>query len=359
MTSDDLFSLKIQAPDEEILRLSRERWDLVAKPVDGLGYFEGLIGRIAAMQGKLCPDIEKKALIIMCADNGIVNEGVSQCGQEVTYDVASLMGRKKSSVGVMTGNYPLDIFTYDVGINSDTSPEGVINRKVRKGTADFLKEPAMSRDECLEAVNTGIGAVRDLRERGFGILATGEMGIGNTTTATALLCAMTGALPGKVTGRGAGLKDDGLIRKIRVIEQGLKLYTGGRKASSRNEAFEALRCLGGLDIAALAGVYIGAAVYRIPVVIDGLISASAALCAERMVPGCRDYMIASHLGKEGAMSLVFEELELKPVIHADLSLGEGTGAVLLFPLLDMALELYLRGTSFSDTPIDRYERFDR
>ena len=342
---------------DEIYEIAKKRWDSIAKPVDGLGDLEGIICRIASIQGKVIPDISKKALVIMCADNGVVSEGVSQTGKGVTREVAALMGKRRSSVGVMSAGYPLDIFTYDVGIDSDDTPEGVIDRKICRGTADFLKEPAMSSGQCRDAMDTGVEIVRQCSEKGYGLIATGEMGIGNTTTATALLCAFTGADPRRVTGRGAGLSREGLEKKILVIEEGLRMHAV-RAVTSAEDAFDVLRCLGGLDIAALTGVFIGGAEYNVPVVIDGLISAVAALAAEKMHPGCRDFMIASHYGREKGMKNALGMLSLRPVIHADMALGEGTGAVMLFPLIDMAFALYSGGTSFDGVPIEKYERFE-
>ncbi len=361
MTAEELFDIRTGELDRHVYALSIGRWDALAKPIDGLGAFEKTISRIAAIQGRVIPDISKKALVIMCADNGVFEEGVSQTQQRVTLDVAKLMGEGKSSVGSMLKGYPVETAVYDVGINSDKTPEGVIAAKVRRGTANFTKGPAMEEKECLAAIETGIKSVESLRNRGFGIIATGEMGIGNTTTSTALLCALEGLDPKDFTGRGAGLSDEALHRKTQVIESGLRLHMGqhtGRKLSDPKDAFEALRRLGGLDIAALAGVFIGGAVYGVPVVIDGLISAVAALTAQRLLPGCSGYMIPSHMGREKGMDIVMQELSLRPVINADLALGEGTGAVLIFPMLDMVMNLYGGGTAFDETDIDRYERFE-
>ncbi len=362
MTKDELFSIKISEPDGEIYRKSKDKWDSIAKPIDGLGYFEDMVCRMAAIHGNISPTLEQKSVIIMCADNGVFEEGVSQTSQRVTRDVAELMGEKKSSVGIMCGKYPIDFQVYDVGINSDDTPVGVIDAKIRRGTANFLKEPAMDEKECLEAIETGIRAVKKCRDRGCGIIATGEMGIGNTTTSTALLCALKGLDPMNYTGKGAGLTESGLARKIVVIQQGIKLYRGekaGQEVTLGSEALEILRSLGGLDIAGLTGVFIGGAIYHVPIVIDGLISAVAALVAKMLVPGCQWYIFASHKGREKGMEIILEELGLKPIFHADLALGEGTGAVMLFPLLDMTMALYQGGTFFGDTQIDQYERFDR
>ncbi|MCR5674104.1 MAG: nicotinate-nucleotide--dimethylbenzimidazole phosphoribosyltransferase [Lachnospiraceae bacterium] len=360
MTTEELFSLRIRVPAEDVRQQARKQWDAVMKPIDGLGDFEKMICRIAAVRGTTDPDITRKALIIMCADNGVVVHGVSQTDAHVTNDVAVMMGQRKSSAGIMAGAFPVEILTVDVGIASDRTPAGVIDRKVRKGTADLLTEPAMTAEECLQAIETGIEMARLCSEKGIGLIATGEMGIGNTTTSAALVCATTGASPAEVVGRGAGLSDEGLRTKLSVVEDALAFHFGARHAGcadSPDGAFEALRRVGGLDIAGLAGVFIGGATLGIPVVIDGLISAAAALCAERMVPGCRASMIASHSGRERGTAAVLRELGLRPVIDADLALGEGSGALMLFPLLDMAMSLYRDGTRFDGSGIDPYERF--
>ncbi len=361
MTKDELFSIRVGAPDDNVKNLAKKKWDAIAKPIDGLGMLEEIICRIAAVRGSTEFDLDKKALVIMCADNGIVREGVSQTGKEVTYEVASLMGKKLSSVGKMLGDYPAEIITVDIGIDSDDTPEGVINRKVRKGTADFLREPAMTSDDAIRAIEAGIDTVRECSEKGIYIIATGEMGIGNTTTSSALMSVLTGLEVKECTGRGAGLSDEGLCRKINVIEQALAFHFHDKKGTALNgkeEVFDALCKVGGLDIAGLCGVFIGGALYNIPIVIDGFISMISALMAEKICPGCRDYMIASHMGRERGMKLLADKLGLSPVINADLALGEGTGAVMLFPMLDMAMSLYGSGTNFSDTPIEEYKRFD-
>ena len=362
MTRDDLFNLRPDMPDPLIKTKAKEKWDSLAKPIDGLGDFEDMICRIAGMTRTEVPDLKDKGLIIMCADNGIVSEGVTQTGREVTYEVASLMGHGKSSVGRMLADYPVTVYTVDIGIDSDDTPEGVIRRKVAKGTADFLYEPAMTPDEVIRAIETGMECVRDLYDKGIRIIATGEMGIGNTTTSSALMSVFTGLDVKECTGRGAGLSDEGLLRKIEVINRGIEKHFPDRSKrdfTSKEDAFDALCRLGGLDIAGLAGVFIGGAVCKVPIVIDGFISMIAALAAERLVPGCREYMIASHMGREKGMKIPAGELGLKPVLCADMALGEGTGAVMLFPLLDMVMSLYESGMNFSDTPIGEYKRFEK
>ena len=339
---------------DEVLR----RWDRVAKPLGSLGRLEEMIARIGAVQGTADVDISRRAVIMMCADNGIVAEGVSQSGKDVTRAVAEWMGRGESSVCKIAGKFNTDTIPVDVGINMEGTPAGVADRKVIPGTRDFLKEPAMTEDECMQAINAGIDTVCECSMEGYRLLAAGEMGIGNTTTSSALAAALLDLDVEAVTGRGAGLSSSGLEHKKQIIEKALNRYYSDEDIRSPEYTMEMLSAVGGLDIAGMAGVFIGGAIYHIPVVIDGFISAVAALVAERLAPGCRDHMLASHCGREPGLKYVLDELGLEPVIDAGLALGEGTGAVMLFPLLDAALALYTEGLVFDETEVGQYERFD-
>ena len=355
----DLFSVAVRRPDAEVYRASRDRWDSIAKPIDGLGDMEDMVSRIASMQGRILPDLSHKALIVMCADNGVVAEGVSQCPQSVTADVARLLGSGRSTVCTMTKEIDVDVIPVDIGIAGEEALPGVVNRKVCAGTGNIAVEPAMSRKQCMQAIETGREMMEKCKRNGYGLIATGEMGIGNTTTATALLCALTGTAPGIVAGRGAGLSDEGLRHKTEVIGQALEHHglDSGREIRDPNRVFEALQTVGGLDIAGLAGLFIGGAEQGIPVIIDGVVCAVAALTAEYLVPGTSAYMIASHYGRERGISYALDRLKCSAVIDADLALGEGTGAVMLFPLLDMAMSLYQHGIRFDDTEITAYKRY--
>ena len=356
MTREELFQIRIPRADERIFRRIKENWNAVAKPLDGLGRLETMVSGIGAAQDSEVPALSPRAILILCADNGVVEEGVSQSGQEVTLAVARNMGTRRSSVCRMAALAGIEVVPVDIGINSDEMIPGVEDRKVMPGTKDFLKDPAMKESEVLQAVETGISLVRDLRRRGFRILATGEMGIGNTTTSTAVTAGILGLDVREITGRGAGLSQAGICRKAEVIRKGLEKY--GFVSKNPANAFEILRCVGGLDIAGLCGVFIGGAMYRIPVVIDGLISAAAALCADCIVPGTRQFMLASHAGSEPGMRYILDHLGLKEVIRADLALGEGTGAVMLFPLLDMAMEVYQSSSTFDEIGVGQYKRHD-
>ncbi len=353
-TREELLNLVIARPKEEIRQRVLHNWDEVAKPLDSMGRFESLTAQIGAIKGIAEPiDISKKAVVIMCADNGIVEEGISQSGQEVTAAVAKQMAKGASSVGMMAAAIGADLIPVDIGISEGGQIPGVLNRKVRRGTRNFLKEPAMTEEEAVKAVFVGIDTVSECRQRGYQILATGEMGIGNTTTSSAVAAALLQCEAGLVTGRGAGLSDAKLLRKCQVIEDAINQYDlRGAKP------LRILRTVGGLDIAGLTGVCIGGGLFRMPIVLDGVISMTAALLAERILPGTVRYLLPSHKGREPAVEKLTEELGLEPVIDANMALGEGTGAVMMLSLLDQALCIYNGRTVFSDIGIEQYQRMD-
>ncbi|MCI9151445.1 MAG: nicotinate-nucleotide--dimethylbenzimidazole phosphoribosyltransferase [Lachnospiraceae bacterium] len=342
----------LKAPDPELYRRVLANWDSVAKPLDGLGRFERITAQIGAILGTDDIDISRKAVLILCADNGIVAEGISQSGQEVTAAVAEEMGRKLSSVCKMARQVGADTIPVDIGINCGEPIAGVLDKKIRRGTRNFRLEPAMTHEEALGAIQEGMELVADCREQGYRILATGEMGIGNTTTSSAVAAALLGVRAEEVTGRGAGLPDQGLMRKQAVIQEAVDKY-----GLYQADPLRVLETVGGLDIAGLAGVCIGGAVHRIPIVLDGVISMAAALLAQRLVPGTVQYLIGSHQGREPAVERLTQALGLAPVIHGELALGEGTGAVMMMALLDIALSVYVKRTLFSDIRIQPYERF--
>ena len=351
-TREGLEKLKVKAPDKEICKNVLSNFDHVAKPIDGLGRFEALTAQIGAIQGTEIIDISKKAVIIMCADNGIAREGISQSGQEVTLAVVRSMANKKSSVGKMAEIVGVDTIPVDIGVNHKDSIPGVLDRKISLGTRNFRNEPAMTEEEAIKAIFTGIEMVFDCKEKGYKILATGEMGIGNTTTSSAVTVALLGCEVAEVTGRGAGLSDEKLVHKQRIISEAIDKYE-----LKEADALQILETVGGFDLAGLTGVCIGGALYHVPIVLDGVISMVAALLAERIVPGTKEYLIPSHKGKEPAAERLAKELGVEPVIDGNMALGEGTGAVMMFSLLDIALSVYEDRTTFSDIKIEQYERF--
>lgn len=350
-TKEDLLAIRAAPCDRNVRKRILTNWDSIAKPLEGMGSFEKLTAQIGAIQGTEDVRIDKKAVIVMCADNGIVEEGISQSGPEVTLAVAKSMGRRRSSVSKMAAHVKADTIPIDIGIQCTETIPGVCDQKIRCGTRNFRKEPAMTEEEMLTAIFTGIESVRTCRENGYQILAVGEMGIGNTTTSSAVAAALLNCKAEEVTGRGAGLTDGKLKKKQQIIEEALNRYEL-RKA----DPFTVLQTVGGLDIAGLTGICIGGAVFRMPIILDGVISLSAAFLAKKLVPGSEQYLIASHTGREPAAKRLLSALSLHAVIDAELALGEGTGAVMLFSLLDLALCVYRERTTFKEIQIAPYKR---
>lgn len=340
----------VKEADGTAVRQALRRWDQVAKPLNSLGVLEEDIVRIAGASGTAAVDIGKKAIVVMCADNGIVEEGVTQTGQEVTAIVAGNMAKGCSCVCIMARKAGADVIPIDVGIAGHDSIPGLLPRKVAGGTRNFLKGPSMSRGQALKAMEAGIRTAFELKEKGYGLAGSGEMGIGNTTTSSAVLSVLLDQEPEKVTGRGAGLTTDGYSRKIQVIKDGIALH-----CPDRTDPVDVLAKVGGFDLAALAGFYIGCGMVRLPAVLDGLITGAAALAAVGICPRVRDFLLASHVSAEPAGEMVLEALGLRPAIRAGMCLGEGTGAAALFPLLDMAAAVYNQMSSFEEIQVGRYE----
>ena len=352
-------------------QLAKKHWDSIAKPLDSLGEFEKIFQKLSAIYESEIPDISNKCITVMCADNGIVKEGISQSDKDVTLAVAKSMALGTSSIAVLSKAAGSKMTVFDMGIDSfDTEiySLGVINHKLMHGTNNFIKEKAMPLDITLRALLTGISTVSELKDNKTKIIGTGEMGIGNTTTSSALSAAILNLPVEDVTGRGAGLDDIKLNKKIDIIKEGIekygfrdKLFFDSIKSEDKSirvlAVLDLLSSLGGLDIATLTGIFIGGSIYKLPIVIDGVISEVAALFAYFINPLCKEYMVASHLSREPVASIIFDILEIRPVIDASLALGEGSGCAMLFPLLDMVLEIYTKNASFSDIKIEEYKRF--
>ena len=339
----------IEEPDKKIGQEIKANWDRLAKPLDGLGEFEGLLARIGAILGSPEIDIAKKAVIVMCADNGVVAEGISQSGQEITAAVTENLGKRNTSVCKMAKVVGAEIFPVDIGVNTDRIFPGVISRKVKKGTNDFLLKPAMSEREAMQAVRVGMELVKECKEAGYTLLGTGEMGIGNTTTSSAVASVLLGCDPLLVTGRGAGLSDSGLSRKLEAIKKAIKLHH-----PDPEDPLSVLSMLGGFDIAGMVGLYLGGALYQVPVLIDGVISAVAALLAVKICPASKKAMLATHVSAEPAGCMILDAIGLEPMITAGMRLGEGTGALCAIPMLDMACSVY-QGSTFGELSIEAYE----
>lgn len=344
---------QIKPARQEAAAAARERWNSLAKPLYSLGLLEEAVCRAAAAQGSADVRLDKPALVIMCADNGVVAEGVSQVGQEVTATVTENFVRHATSVAIMSAKAGVDIFPVDIGVNhvfpQEVYAAGLIDRKIAPGTKNMVHEPAMTPREAEQAVETGLNLAIALAEKGYNVLATGEMGIGNTTTSSAILTVLLNEPVEKMTGIGSGLTRAGIQRKQAAIAKAIELHK-----PDPQKPMEVLAALGGLDIAGLVGVFLGGALCGVPVLIDGVISGAAALLAQRICPAAADYMLASHCSKEPSGQLILQALAQRPIIQADMCLGEGTGAVALLPVLQLALAVYDEMRTFQETNIEDY-----
>ena len=339
---------KIRPLDGEAVKLSQKRWDSIAKPLHSLGKLETLLTQITGITGSADVDISKRALVAMCADNGVVEEGVTQTGQEVTAIVAENFLKGDTTVCAMCRQCHAKVVPVDVGMVRDTKVR--TDLKVAFGTKNMTKEPAMTREEAVRGIEAGIAVAQELSEEGYKILATGEMGIGNTTTSSAVASVLLNQPVEEMTGKGAGLTSEGLKRKITAIKKAIEV-----NQPDPEDALDVLAKVGGLDIAGMTGVFLGGAALHIPVLMDGFISCVAALIAIRLCPQAADYIIASHVSREPAAHLILESMGKEAVLHADMCLGEGTGAVALLPILDLAVNVYQSMSTFEDIHVEQYE----
>ena len=307
--------------------------------------------QIAGIQRTGDVHIDRKALVIMCADNGVVEEGVTQCGQEVTATVAENFLDEKSCVAIMCRRAGTKICPVDIGMAVDTPR--VEKRKIAYGTKNMAKEPAMTREQAVAAIEVGIAKAEELHAQGYEILATGEMGIGNTTTSSAMTAVYLGLDVETVTGRGAGLSSHGLQRKIHAIKQAIAV-----NQPDPEDPLDVLAKVGGLDIAGMCGLFLGGAAQQMPVVMDGFISQVAALTAMRLVPECADYILASHVSEEPGANILLKALEKDAFLTCGMRLGEGSGAVALFPILDFASDIYHKMSTFVQADIVEYQPLD-
>ena len=377
ISREKIRKIKALVPDQRAMCQARDRWDKVAMPLDGLGTLQEDLIHMAGILGDADHLLEAPRLLVMCADNGIVAEGVSQTGQEVTALVADSIACGESPSAIFAARCDCQLRVVDVGMACDARDPSVICAKVARGSRNFaqiwssgrteeerglfaqniaeVSRGAMTEEEALAAISVGIEESARAKEDGVGLLLTGEMGIGNTTTSAACLSALLDLPAEAVAGRGAGLSDRGLAKKREVIDRAREIFY----SSCRRESPDPLAVLcqvGGFDIAALVGLILGANQTRTPVLLDGLISTVAALIADRLCPGAREVCLASHLGREPGMSHAMRALKLNPIIHADLALGEGTGALLALQLLQSAALVYTSTKTFEKLGMDAYQR---
>lgn len=336
--------------DSAAMTASQKKLDNLTKPIGSLGKLEDIIVQLSGINRTPFPAADKKAVIIMCADNGVVEEGVSSCPKSVTAAVTENFTRGITGINVFSRLTGAELVIVDIGVDADISNGKILNRKVRKGTWNITQGPAMTCDEARQCIVTGIEIVKELKAQGINMLATGEMGIGNTSTSSAVAAVLTGAPVEKMVGIGSGLSKEGYKNKISVIKKAIKI-----NSPDLNDPVDVVSKVGGFDIAGLAGCFLGAAIYRMPIMIDGFISAAAALAAVSIHPGVKDFIFPSHGSAEPGSEIIMKALGLTPMLNLNMRLGEGTGAALGFQLIDAAIAAYTQMGSFGDAKIEQYE----
>ena len=326
----------IPLPDAAAEAAAAARWDALAMPQGSLGALQTAVVRIAAAKGDANVTLGRRAVLVFCADNGVTRQGVAITPPSVTAAMARVIAAGRSAVGRMAEAARADVVAVDMGMFTRVDCAGLLDRRIADGTADFTFGPAMTRAQADAAVRAGAALAYELATaQGYGVLAAGEMGIGNTTTAATVLSAFLGLDPALAAGRGVGLSDEGLGRKVAAIRKGLSV-----NAPDPADALDVLHKVGGFDICGMCGAFLGGALARTPVLIDGVISAAAAVAAARLCPRVTPYLVASHVSAEPSAPGALSALGLTPLLSLGLRLGEGTGAMAALPLLDSALAVY-------------------
>ena len=341
---------EIGALDSGAMEKAQRRLDSLIKPPGSLGILEEMAVRLAGITGKPRPQIKDKVVIIMAGDHGVVAEGVSVAPQEITAQMLPAFLTGVAGIGVLAKHAGARVVVVDVGVATPVDFPGVLQRKVKAGTANIAAGPAMSREETVKALEVGIEIARAEIDRGADLLAIGDMGIGNTTPSSAILAAFGGYTAEEVAGRGTLVNDEVMKLKIGAITRALEI-----NHPDPQDGLDVLAKVGGLEIAGLAGVILGAAARRVPVLIDGFITTAAALVAYKLQPKAREYMIASHLSGEQGHRLMLEQLNLSPVIHLKMRLGEGTGAALTMHLVEASTRIMWEMASFDEAGVSDLE----
>ena len=346
VTVQELIS-NIRPLDEEAMEKAREWQARLAIPPGSLGKLQDAAVRLAGISGKLKNDITRCRIIVLAADNGIIEEGIGSAPRTVTAAQTANMTRFLTGMSSIAHYFGDEIRVVDVGVADPYDAPNVIDRKIAPGTRNFVYEPAMTREQAEQAILIGEEMARHAHEENVSVIGVGEMGIGNTTTSSAVLCALTGLTVEQVTGRGGGITDAAFIHKKEVILTGLEKHRPDPK-----DPVDVLSKVGGFDLAAMCGVFLGAARYRIPVVIDGFISIVAALCAARLCPDAAGYMFPSHASFEIGYAKAAKELGLEPWLQLNMRLGEGSGCPLSFRVLEAACAFTNNMATFDQASID-------
>lgn len=345
--------------DEQAVADAKARQEVLAKPTGALGTLEDITIQLAGITGQVKNHVKKQAVVIMSADNGVVEEGVASAPQSVTLSQTINFTRRLTGVSSMAKYFDIDILVVDTGVKmeipsqlyTDTMTEDgklsrlIVNRRIADGTKNLAREDAMTRDEALTALLTGFDAAAAVKECGYDIFGIGEMGIGNTTTSACVLASFLDLKGEDVVGRGGGLNDEGMKKKVSIVDAAVE------KAKDC-DVIDILAKVGGFDICAMVGAFLGAAYYRIPVVIDGYISAVAALASFKLAPNVKNFMFGSHVSKEKGYNIAMDALGVKPYFNLGMRLGEGSGCPISFKIIETACATMTGMATFAEGAID-------
>ncbi len=336
----------IQPLDAAVMEQARTRQHQLTKPPGSLGRLEDIVVQMAGITGNPLPIIKRKAVVVMAADHGVTAEAVSAYPSAVTPQMVLNFLSGGAAINALAQHAGAEVVVVDVGVASELNHAGLISRKIAFGTANMAIGPAMTREQALAAISVGMDVVESLLKQGVDLVATGDMGIGNTTASSAITASLTGVPVALVTGYGTGINEEQLSHKIAIIERAL-----AQNKPDSTDPIDVLAKVGGLEIAGLVGVIIEAAAHRVPVVVDGFISGAAALVATRIAPTIRDYLFAGHISVERGHHLILERLKLTPLLDLELRLGEGTGAVLATTIIDAALSMHREMATFAEAGV--------
>jgi len=337
----------IEELDEDIMKKAQSKLDNLTKPVGSLGKLEEIAVLICGIKRTLNPKIERKVIFTLVGDHGIVEEGVSAYPQEVTKQMVYNFVKGGAGINVLSRHINAEVIVVDIGVKEDILSDRVINKKIDYGTKNFLKGPAMTREQAIKSIIYGIELVEEMKDK-IDIVGTGDMGIGNTTPSSAIVSVITGSEVENVTGRGTGISDEIYKRKIEVIKRGINL-----NKPDTDDPIDVLSKVGGFEIGGIAGIILGCAKNKIPVVIDGFISGAGALIAYKLNQLTKNYMIASHLSVEKGHKILLDYIGLKPLLNLDLRLGEGTGAALGISLVEASIKILNEMASFEKAGVSR------
>ncbi len=337
---------KIGVLDEHAISAARARQDILTKPAGSLGTLEDISTKVAGITGNAMPKMKDKVIITMAGDHGVTDDGVSAYPKEVTAQMVHNFLNDGAAINVLARHARARVVIVDMGVAVDFTHERLVSKKIAYGTANMAKGPAMSYEDAVRSIEAGIEVFESEAKKGVDIVGVGDMGIGNTTSSSAIVAVITGEDVETVTGRGTGIDDAGLEKKIGVIEEAIRVNKPNIK-----DAIDVLAKVGGFEIGGMAGVILAAASHRVPVVIDGFISGTAALVAYGLAPPVKDYMIAAHRSVERGHSVTLDYIGLKPLLDLDMRLGEGTGAALGISIVDAACKILGEMATFEDADV--------